>query len=116
MKPLVLRCAVVVLLAIPGCGPSAMVNNADSRAKLADALVANPGATAVVVDRLVSSDTTRSIVIDRVLANGEARQELMLKAARDRTMLEGMLNVAVQDTAMRAHVMTLVRGMQMMER
>jgi hypothetical protein len=63
----------------------------------------------------VDSDTTRAIVAEQMMGNAQARQEFMLRAARERTMIEGMLNVAVQDSAMKTHVMTLMRGMQMMD-
>jgi hypothetical protein len=113
MKALLAPCLVALVLLLAGCGPEAMVKNAASRDKLLAAIMANPEAAQAVAQRMVASDSTRSMIIDQILANGEARQELLLRAARERTMVEGMLNVAVQDTAMRTHVMALVRGMQM---
>ena len=113
MKSILVLCALLAAAVLSGCGPGAMMSNAKSRAQALDVMVAHPDIAGAVAERLVGSDSTRSIVIEKLLANGPARQELLFKAARDRTMMEGMLNVAVQDTAMRTHVMTLVRGMEM---
>ena len=113
MRALLVPFVVALVLALTGCGPEAMVKSPASREKIVTVLLANPEAARSVAQRMVASDSTRGLVIDQLLANGEARQELLMRAARERTMVEGMLNVAVQDTAMRTHVMALVRGMQM---
>jgi len=44
---------------------------------------------------------------------GEARQALLVDVARDRVLLDGVIQFAVQDTAMRGHILTLFKGMQM---
>jgi len=38
----------------------------------------------------------------------------MTKIAQDRTILDGVLNLAVQDTAMKSHILALFTGMKMM--
>ena len=113
MKSAFVPCILVLALAIAGCGPKAMLRNPSTRAQALDVIASDPELARAVAGRMVASDSTRGVVIASVLANSEARQELLLLAARERTMVEGMLNVAVQDTAMRDHVLTLVRGMQM---
>ena len=54
------------------------------------------------------------VVVDRVLGNGTVVQDLMTKIAQDRTIMDGVLNLAVQDTAMRSHILALFTGMKMM--
>jgi hypothetical protein len=38
---------------------------------------------------------------------------MMAKMASNQTMVDGVLNLAVQDSTMREHVLTLFKGMQM---
>ncbi len=66
-----------------------------------------------VVDHLLSADSTRAALIDRVMASGGARQAVLTRVAQDRTLMDGAINFAVQDSSMRDHLMTLFRGMQM---
>jgi hypothetical protein len=49
-----------------------------------------------------------------VLANGAVVQDMIGRMAKDRTSVDAMINMAVQDTAMRAHVLSMFKGMQMM--
>ena len=38
---------------------------------------------------------------------------MLSRVARDRTLMDGAINFGVQDSSMRDHVMTLVKGMEM---
>jgi hypothetical protein len=77
------------------------------------AIGANPELAGKMVDQLLAGDT-RDMVMDRVLGNGAVVQDLMTKIAQDRTILDGVLNLAVQDTAMKSHILALFTGMKMM--
>lgn len=66
-----------------------------------------------MVDHLLGSDTTRAVVIDRMLANGQAAQLLMMRTAQDRDQLNGVIALAVQDSAMKDHVIALLKGIEM---
>ena len=90
-----------------------LVSDAAFQASVMEAIGANPDLAGAMVDRLLAGET-RALVMERVLANGAAVQGLMTKVAQDQTILDGVINLAVQDSAMRAHVLTLFRGMQMM--
>lgn len=90
-----------------------LVSDVAFQTQVLDAFGGNPELAGMMVDRLLAGDT-RALVLDRVLANGPVVQDLMTKIAQDRTILDGVLNLAVQDTAMRAHVLALFKGMQMM--
>ena len=52
-------------------------------------------------------------MFERVLGSGEARQALLVSVARDPMLLDGVIQFAVQDSAMRTHMLTLFKGMQM---
>ena len=90
-----------------------VASNAETRAKVMDAIGGSDELAGQMVDRLLGGPT-RGVVLERVVANGPAIQALMGRMAQDQTMLDGVINLAVQDSSMRGHVMTLFKGMQMM--
>jgi len=77
------------------------------------AFAENPELAGKMVDLLLAG-STRTVVMDRVLGNGTVVQDMMTRIAQDRTILDGVLNLAVQDTAMRSHILALFTGMKMM--
>jgi len=40
-------------------------------------------------------------------------QDLMGRIAKDQTMVDGILNLAAQDSVMSSHLMSVLQGMQM---
>ena len=102
-------------LAASGCGDAVhrMLADPASRSKLFQAIAADSSLTREASDRLLAEDPSRALVFERLLAIGEARQALLVEVARDRMMLDGVIQFAVQDTAMRGHILTLFKGMQM---
>jgi hypothetical protein len=109
--------ALVMLLGLAGsgCGDPVhrMLANPTSRAKLLQAVAADSTWTREAADRLLAEDPSRSLVFERLMGMGEARQALLIEVARDRVLLDGVIQFAVQDTAMRGHILTLFKGMQM---
>ena len=89
--------------------------NPAMRDKVITAIGANLDASGQMVDRLVAADSTRLVVVNHLLANGPGAQEVLAHVAKDRTMVDGVINLAVQDSVMRDHVLTLLQGMQMAE-
>ena len=102
-------------LAASGCGDAVhrMLADPASRAKLLQAIAADSSLTREAADRLLAEDPSRALVFERLLGMGEARQALLVDVARDRVMLDGVIQFAVQDPAMRDHIHTLFKGMQM---
>jgi len=108
--------AVVAGALVMGCAGDVskrLVSDAAFQASVMEAIAANPDLAGTMVDRLLAGES-RALVMERVLANSGTVQELMTKVAQDQSILDGVINLAVQDTAMRAHVLTLFKGMQMM--
>ena len=104
-----------VLLAA-GCGGDVaqqLVRNPEYQGEVMAAMVGNDELAGKMLDQLISGPT-RGLVLTKVLGTAELVQGLMTRMAQDRTMLDGVLNLAVQDTAMRSHVMALFKGMQML--
>lgn len=101
--------------ALTGCGDAIhrMVTNQTTRTQILEQIAADTSLTAATVDRLMASEPSRSVVVQRFLDNGEARQALLARVGMDRTFVDGMIQYAAQDSGMREHLMTLVRGMQM---
>ena len=88
-------------------------SNAVLRDKVMGVFAGNGALAGQMVDRLLATDSTQAIVVDKLLGNGAAVQAVLLRVAKDRTMVDGVLNLAVQDSSMRTHVMTLFQGMAM---
>ena len=112
--PALVLAACVVLAA--GCGGDVAVRlktDVAFQTQVMGAFAENPELAGKMVDLLLAGGT-RTVVVDRVLGNGTVVQDLMTKIAQDRTILDGVLNLAVQDTAMRSHILALFTGMKMM--
>jgi hypothetical protein len=53
------------------------------------------------------------MVMHKMAASNDAMQAMMGKIAKDQAMMDGVLNMAVQDPTMKEHLMTLMKGMGM---
>ena len=60
------------------------------------------------------SDKDREKILHTVFG-GDAMQSLMAKIARDPTAVDGIIGLAVQESTMKEHVLTLLKGMQIGE-
>jgi hypothetical protein len=98
-----------------GCGDAVdrVVANDAQRVALWDRVLARPELTDEVIDRMLAADSTRARLLGRIMVHGPARQDLLTMTARDRSLLEGAIQFAVQDSSERDHLMTLFRGMEM---
>ena len=112
---LLLAAAAAMSLSGLGCGDPVhrMLADPASRSKLFQAIGADSSLTRELSDRLLAEDGTRALLYERLLGMGEARQALLVDVARDRVLLDGVIQFAVQDSAMRGHILTLFKGMQM---
>jgi tellurite resistance protein len=116
MRLMLLAALVLTMaLAVAGCsGPVDQVVKSDElRGQMMEKITGDPAMAANVVERMLGSEETQSMVIDKVMQNTDAAQALMMRLAKDRTMVDGIINVAVQDPATKDHLMTLFRGMEM---
>jgi hypothetical protein len=106
----------LLTLALFGCEADVgkqLSSNQDFRDRVMTAIAADTTLVAELVGRVMASDVTQGLVIDRILANPAAVQAVMGRMAQDRTRVEGILNLAVQDADMRDHLMTLLKGMEL---
>ena len=120
MKRRAWRIAIVVvgMGMLVGCGGDVakmLASNPELRGKIMQTISNNPDLTGQMMDQLLStgSDSIRTVVMDKLMAHGAAVQSMMATVAKDQSMLDGVINLAVQDSMMREHVMTLIKGIQM---
>jgi hypothetical protein len=92
---------------------SQVMSNPEIQQNIMGTIASHGNTAAAMMDHLLVSDSIRAVVIEKVLASGPASQQLMLAMAKDPTMVDGVINLAVQDSSMKDHVLTLFRGMQM---
>lgn len=90
-----------------------VMSNPGIQENIMGSIAAHENTAVAMMNHMLASDTARAVVVDKVLANAPASQQLMLAIAKDPTMLDGIINLAVQDSSMKDHVLTLFKGMQM---
>jgi hypothetical protein len=107
--------ALALTMAVAGCsGPIDQIVKSDElRGQMMEKITGDPAMASDVIGRLLGSEETQKMVLDKVLENGDAAQALMMKVAKNQTMVDGIISVAVQDSSARAHLMTLFKGMEM---
>ncbi len=98
-----------------GCGDKVkqMLSASDTQAQVMESIAADSVLAGRMMDQLLGNESGRAFVVGRVLNDGAAAQDVMLRIAKNTTMIDGVLNLAVQDAAMKDHVLTLLKGMQM---
>src|SRR5262245_2295016 len=102
-------------LLAPACAvdvPRLMKSDLALQGRLMTTIAKDSTMTSRMVDALLEGDLSEAVV-NRVLENGAAAQQVMTTMANDRTRLQGILSLAVQDSSMRDHVLTLLKGMEM---
>jgi hypothetical protein len=115
-RALLAACLMAAAALTVGCGGDMvkqLMANPEMQGKVMDAITQNSGLASQMMDKFMANDSLRTMVITKVMANGGAAQSIMAAMSKDQTMIDGVLNVAVQDPAMKEHVMTLFKGMQM---
>lgn len=103
------------VLLVAGCGDplDRLLANDTTRTRLQDKMAGSTRLAAEMADRLLAADSTRTAVLDRMMASAEARQEVLTRVAKDRTLMEGAIQYAVQDSSRREELKALFRGMEM---
>ena len=118
MNPLAraLVCLAFAAVLAAGCAgdiAKQLVSDPNLQARVMETISGNSELAGQLIDRLLATDSTRTLVVDRLLTHGAATQSVMVGVARNSTMLDGVIALAVQDPAMKDHVLTLLKGMQM---
>lgn len=116
IKKTTLVLVALVAMTLAGCGGDLarqIATNEQLRGQVMDAIASDRGLALQVVDRIVVPDSLRSVVVDHLLLNKDVARQVILRIATNPDAFDMVLGVAVSDTAMRSHVLTLVKGIQM---
>lgn len=100
-------------LALASCSsdPGALVRRSESaRGKVIGAIAADSAIAGRMLDTLLLDDRNRALLVDKVATHGEAMQTMMARIARDPAAIDGIIGFAVQESTMKAHLFTLMRG------
>lgn len=107
-----------VVLAAGGCMGGGDVaqqlgSNEQFRGQVMDAITHHTPLATQVVDRIFTSDSLCLPMVDHILANDEVAKVVVVRIGTNPAALDMVLGVAARDSAMREHVITLVKGMEM---
>ena len=105
--------AVLILTGCSGDMTRQLTSSPEMQTKVMDLISQNAPMAGQMVDKLMGSDSTRTLVLNRLMSDGGSMQAVMAHIAKDQTMVDGVLNLAVQDSSMKNHVMALLTGMKM---
>lgn len=111
-----LTCLGLAAVLAAGCSgdmSKQLVSDPNLQTTVMDLIAGNGGMAGQMTDKLLASDSTRTMLVEKLLANGDAAQDVMLAVARNSAMLDGVIGLAVQDPAMKDHVLTLLKGIEM---
>jgi hypothetical protein len=102
---LVFAALAIGLAVVAGCSSDVskqMTTSTETQTKVMDTIASNPDMAGTMMDRLMASDTTQALVIDKVMANGN--------------VMQGIMNMAAQDSLMHDHMMGMMKSMGTMTR
>ncbi len=109
---LVAACAAFVTAGCAMDVAQQLTSNEQVRTKVMDAIVANKDLTSQLVTKLTGTDSTRVRFVDELLKNEEVAKQVIVRVATNPQALDMVLQAAVQDSAMRQHVLTLMKGVE----
>ncbi len=115
-KKSVLALLTLATLSAAGCGgdiAKQIGSNEQMRGQVMDAIAQNTPLAMQAVDRMMSPDSLRVAVVDHMLGNKDVAQQVIVRIATNPDAIDMVLGVALRDSTMRGHVLTLMKGMQM---
>jgi hypothetical protein len=104
------------VLGVGGCGgdiAQQLVSNEQVRTQVLDAITAHKDLAFQAVDKFMASDSLRVQVVDHVLGNNDAAKQVLVRIGTNPAAMDMALGIAVRDSAMRTHILTLMKGMEM---
>jgi hypothetical protein len=116
-RNLFLALSAVPVIGLSGCGGNIsqqIVTNEHFRSQVFDVIVAHKDLALKAVDRFMAVDSVRAAVVDHMLLNEEGAKQVLIRIGTNPQALDLAMGVAVRDSAMRQHVLTLMKGVEMM--
>jgi hypothetical protein len=87
-----------------------ILNSQEMQTKVMDMISGNAGMAGTMVDKLIGSEQTRAMLLEKVMGNADAATAVLGQVAKSPEMVENVINMAVQDEAMKAKIMDMVKG------
>jgi hypothetical protein len=118
-RNVMLVAAAATAFGMAGCGSdvaSQLQSNEQLRTQVLDTLASHRDLALKAVDRLMATDSLRSAVVDQVLRNEEGAKQVLVRIGTNPDAVDIVLGVAMKDSTVRGHVMTLLKGMQLADR
>lgn len=115
-KKTMLALLAVGTMAAAGCGgdiAQQILTSEQLRGQVMDVIAQHQDVALQAVDRIVASDSIRGVVVDHLLQNKDVAKQVVVRVATTPEAFDMVLSVALRDSAMRGHVLTLVKGIQM---
>lgn len=108
--------ALAAAAAVAGCSSdpaSRIAGDAPMRDRVMGAIAASGPMAEEMTKRLLASDSLRSRVIETMLADSRSAQYVIARIGANAEAVDYVLQAASADSAGRAHLLTLFKGMQM---
>jgi hypothetical protein len=115
-RNVILLVAASAVLGVAGCGgdiSQQLVSNEQLRTQVIDVLASHKDLALKTVDRFMASDSVRSAVVDQMLNNENGAKQVLIRIGTNPEALDMVMGIAVRDSAMRGHVLTLLKGVEM---
>ncbi len=115
-RNVILAAVAVAAFGLAGCGGDVakqLVSNEQLRTQVVDALAAHKDLALKTVDKFMANDSLRMAVVDQMLSNENGAKQVLVRIGTNPQALDMVLGIAVRDSAMHEHVMTLLKGMEM---
>lgn len=117
MRTLSKAALALALLGLVGCGNAdvagQIATNQQMRDQVMGAIAANPDLAVVMQQKLVANDSLRTKVVDALLQDSNSSQYVLYRIATNQDAVDIVLRAAVADSAMRQHVLTVMKGVEM---
>jgi len=114
------KCAVTVAaLALAGCGGAdvgkQISTNEQMREQVMGAISTNPDLAVVMQQKLLANDSLRTKLVDTVLQDSKSSEYVLYRIATNQAAVDLVLRAAVADSAMRTHLLSVMKGVEMAE-
>jgi hypothetical protein len=112
----VVGAAIAATLLVAGCAGDVATEirtNAQVRDRVMGAIANDSALAQQMTSRLLANDSLRTRVVETMLRDSPSAQYVLARIGREPDAVDLVLQAAAADSVGRAHVMTLLKGMQM---
>lgn len=107
---------VVAALTVVGCAgdvATEIKTNAQVRDRVMGAIASDSGLAVKMTHQMLANDSLRVRVVETVLHDSNSAQYVLARIGHEPDAVDLVLQAAASDSVGRAHLMTLLKGMQM---